>query len=238
MLLFWVADEILVLAGCSLVRCRAVNPKSRLLWQSQPSLSLALLKFANIWCGMLKLFSPHWMFWTAFWMRWNNFPGFRRSEYSKYLYLCVFQEIAHSSAFELLSKGFWRPDSNYPHSPSGLVHSHDNNPPKIWKMVLAYSLLFFLIQLSATSVSARTVETTLGPVVGERYCLSSDQRIDAFFLYKYSVFCFDHISYKILKKHQQWFEESRQWTLATTLKSPTTLSLPFPLLLRQSVIHI
>ena len=51
-------------------------------------------------------------------------------------------------------------------------------------------------------------------------------------------FCLDHISYKILKKHQQWFEGSRQWTLATTLKSPTTLSLPFPLLLRQSVIHI
>ena len=105
-------------------------------------------------------------------------------------------------------------------------------------MVLAFSLFLFVIQLSATSVFARTVETTLGPVVGERYCLSSDQRIDAFFFDKYAVFCLDHISYKIPKKHQQWFEGSRQWTLATTLKSPTTLSLPFPLLLRQSVIHI
>ena len=107
-------------------------------------------------------------------------------------------------------------------------------------MVLAFSLFLLLIQLSATSVFARTVETTLGPVVGERFCLlSSNQRIDAFFLLTNTLyFSLDYISYKILKKHQQWFEGSRQWTLATTLKSPTTLSLPFPLLLRQSVIHI
>ena len=66
-------------------------------------------------------------------------------------------------------------------------------------MVLAFSLFFFVIQPSTTSVFARTVETTLGPVVGERCCLKELMPVLTIMLF----FCLDQISYKILKKHQQ-----------------------------------